>query len=302
MHVEQLDEYFDLYKFSLGSIAYCISRIRESFSERGNSGGVELADAAARLNEKARTARYKWNQQKKEKPLERKGTKQLDNRIDQTLSAILQVVEAYADHGPQNEKREAAEELVEAFFPNGVFPITSQAFADQHFDVDDLVGKLRNDYASHVQTLGIGSMIDKLDGMNTEFGQRLEPDDDGVTYDEVEAAYVEAEGAFHRLIAKAIADYGGEMEDINEVLRPLNEQTLRTRRFVQRRGEVPEVDPETGEPIDPVPTDETDPTDTTSGGGGSDTSGGGSDTSGGGSDTSGGDGTSTEETTTPETV
>ncbi|MFB6350726.1 MAG: hypothetical protein ABEK29_02915 [Bradymonadaceae bacterium] len=43
--------------------------------------------------------------------------------------------------------------------------------------------------------MNVGSVVDQLEELNTEFGKRLEPDADGVTYDEVQSSYVEAEHA-----------------------------------------------------------------------------------------------------------
>ena len=116
-------------------------------------------------------------------------------------------------------------------------------------------------------------LVEQLESLNDEFGGRLEPHRDGVSYDEVETAYVELEDAFHRLLITVMHDYCTDMETLNEVLSPVQDQTERTRRHLTTRGSIPEVDPETGEPIENTgdgsggsnpPTDETTSNDETS--------------------------------------
>jgi hypothetical protein len=75
---------------------------------------------------------------------------------------------------------------------------------------------------------------------------------DLVSYDEVEAAHTEAQNPFHGLVAQVMADYYEEMETFNRIMEPVWEQTERTRRGYQRRGEAPPVDPESGEPLEPT--------------------------------------------------
>lgn len=70
-------------------------------------------------------------------------------------------------------------------------------------------------------------------------------------YDEVEKAKVEAQDAFHMVVGHLLCTYGDDRETFQRVMEPINDQSRRTRRQVQRRGTVPPVDPETGEPVEP---------------------------------------------------
>lgn len=95
-------------------------------------------------------------------------------------------------------------------------------------------------------------LVEHLDNINDEFGEKLAPADNEVTYDEVESAKSEAEDAFHLLVARVMAEFGDDMEAFNEIAEPIRDQSERTRRHFNHRGTIPEVDPETGEPVDPI--------------------------------------------------
>ena len=281
MRVERLADFLDLYKFSLGSIGYCVQQMRQTLSEIGNNEAVELADRAAQKHQAARAMEYDWEQQKKKDPLERKGTQEIDNRIDGTLSHILKTAEGYADLEVDRHKSQLADEFLEQLFPSGVYPITSKPFDDQHTTVNELIERLEGPFAEHVEAMSLGGLVEQLETYNERFGAELEPTRDSITYDEVQSAYTEAEDAFHQLVVQVMADYGGDTDQLNEVLSPLTEQTARTKRHLQSRGTMPEIDPETGEPVDAQgedsedsspPSDDTtdettDDTTTTSGGG-----------------------------------
>ncbi|MFB6350977.1 MAG: DUF6261 family protein, partial [Bradymonadaceae bacterium] len=104
-----------------------------------------------------------WKQEKKKQPLERKGTQRLDNQIDETLSAMLQAVGAFGNLPEEIDKRRRADELVDELFPEGVFPITSETFNNQHAHVDRLVDQLNGEFSEHIAILGLEEMVQKLE-------------------------------------------------------------------------------------------------------------------------------------------
>jgi hypothetical protein len=238
-----------LYKYSLGSLKYILTRTRERLEELGNQEAIELVDEALEKHEIAVDADYQWNQTKREDRLKRQGTVKLDDKIDETLSSILNVVEGFTKMPDGSEQCDCAEEIIEEFFPEGVYPVTSMPFDDQHTHVDGLVRRMREDYPDHMEELNLTGLVDRLDELNEEFGRKLDPVG-GVEYDEVQAAYTEAEDAFHRAFVNILDAYSDDMETLNYVLEPLMEQRELTRRYQKRRGSVPPVDPESGEPVE----------------------------------------------------
>ncbi|MFB6351312.1 MAG: DUF6261 family protein [Bradymonadaceae bacterium] len=187
----------------------------------------------------------------KQDPLRREGAKSHDDQIDRALSQLADTAERFAEMEVDTDTSRLAGELSDDLFPNGVYHVTSKSFDDQHIAVDELLNRLTNSYTQHVEALNLSPLVERLRELNEEFGNKLAPQTDQVDYDEVESATVEAEDAFHLLVARIMADYGDDMETFNRILQPLHEQTERTRRHFNRRGSIPEVDPETGEPVEP---------------------------------------------------
>lgn len=247
--IGRLAIFLALYKYSLGSLKYILTRTRERLEELGNQEAVQLVDGALEKHEVVVDTKYRWNQTKREDRLKRQGTVELDDKIDETLSSILSVVEGFTKMPEGSQQCDCAEEIIDEFFPEGVYPVTSKPFDDQHTYVDGLVRRMRDEYSDHLETLNLVGLVDRLDELNEEFGRKLDPVG-GVEYDEVQAAYQEAEDAFHRAFVNILDAYSDDMETLNYVLEPLMEQRELTRRYQKRRGSVPPVDPESGEPVE----------------------------------------------------
>jgi hypothetical protein len=239
----------NIYQFPLGALMYCIVRLREVLQALNDSKAVEQCNEVEAKIERARTIQYDYEKQKNQDSMRREGAKELDNEIDQTLSSISNVAEEFAsvDDG---ETGRLADELRQDLFPSGVFHITSKSFDEQHLTVDELLERLNGEYDEHVEKLSLRTMVDRLEELNEEFGEVLDPASDHIEYDEVEAAKVEAEEAFNLLVARIMADYGEDMETFNRIMEPVREQSEWARRQYRRRGTVPPVDPESGEPIE----------------------------------------------------
>ncbi len=249
MFWEKLSDGSTLYAKPPGAVGYCTNRMVGDLERRGFERGVEQAKVVLKLQQGAVQKRYAWKQEKKLEPLRRNGTQELDNQIDGAISSLVDAVQAFTTLPEGTEKHRLAEEFLDGLFPEGVYPITSSKFTEQHADVAHLVEMMRGDYAEHVDRLGLRDLVDRIDSLNEEFGERLEPDKEGVTYDEVQAAITDAEEAFHELVAMVVGEWATDLETINDILEPVFEIEKRTRRHMKRRGTIPEVDPETGEPV-----------------------------------------------------
>jgi hypothetical protein len=246
----RISELVDLYKFSLGAIAYCVVRMKTVLADLGDDKAVQLAEEAKAKQERAQQLQYDWEKQKQEESSRSEGARKKDDEIDKTLSSIAQTAEGLADADVDSKPSRLAQELLDDLFPNGVYHITSKPFDDQHTTVNALLERLEGDYSEHIQALNLGPMVERLESLNEEFRERLDMSNRQVAYDEVEAAKKDAEEAFHRLIARVMCAHSDDMETFNRIMEPVAEQTELARRHYQRRGTLPPVDPESGEPID----------------------------------------------------
>ncbi len=240
-----------MYSFSLGALLYMLGKLITIFTELGDDEGAALAEKAERKVEQAQLLQYDWEKQKQADPLALRGGRELDNKIDDTLGSLSDSVSSYADIETDSELTRLADELVEDLFPNGVFHITSKAYENQHAMVQQLTDRMRSEYAEHIQELRLEPIVDRLETLNTEFGELLDSASDDVQYDEVQKAKVEAEDKFHMVVGHLLCTYGDDQETFQRLMTPINEQSRRTRRQIQRRGTIPPIDPESGEPVDP---------------------------------------------------
>ncbi len=237
--------------YDLSALAYMNMHLKEDLEERGNQEAVQIAEEAIRLQERATTKEYDYDNQKDLDPLVSEGAQELDDRIDKTLSQMLQAAEAFADLEAETRRQQLAEELIDELMPTGVYPITSKKFGQQHLAVKEMVERLRGDFSEHVQVLSLDEIVDQLAELNEEFGEKVNRPGDMVTYDEVQAARAEAQDAFDRLLIKILHDYGDDLETLREILEPVHDQERKMKRSLRRTGQAQEVDPETGEPVGP---------------------------------------------------
>lgn len=255
--IESPSDPFGLYDTSFGSDLYCVDKWLKMLDDFGDDKGRELAEEAKVDLEAAREKDFDWKKQKQTDNMVRKGAREYDNKIDRTLGNLSGAINSLADIEADTEPTRMAREMSDDLFPEGVYHITSRTFDDQHETVQELTKRLRGDYQVHLDKLSLEPIVGQLEELNEEFGELLETDADRIEYDEVQAARAEAKDTFHRLVAHLICTYGDDRERFKKVMAPLNEQTRRTRRQLKRRGTIPPVDRESGEPVEPTGEGET---------------------------------------------
>ena len=236
--------------YSVGEelIKYAATEMRSILAELDRTVLIERTDLVLEKVERAIQLRYDYEHDKHDNPLAREEARKMDGRIDRTISSLKDGAEVFTNLEGDNEQKELAEELIEGLFSTGVAPITNQTYTKQHARVEELVGRLRGEYTPHIETLNLGAMVDQLEELNDQFGGFLNPDNDSVEYDEVQAASVEAEDEFHRLLIETMAEFADDLETLNRVFEPIFEQSERVQRHLQRTGSIPEGDPEQGAP------------------------------------------------------
>ena len=251
MKFERIGEGFNFYRHTPGSISYCATQMRATLEQLGNAEALERLDEVDKACLLARRKRYDWDQRKTMDLMRRQGSRKWDDRVDRTLGALARAPEPYASLVGESEVKRLAVEFGEKLFPAGVRPITTQRYEDQHASVKEILSRLDDEFADHVDKLHLGPIVEQLKEFNRHYGESLKIDSSGVSHSDVEASRVAAEEAFHKLLIKVMHDYMDDLETLNNVLKPFFRQEERLRRHYQRRGSVPEIDPATGEALDP---------------------------------------------------
>jgi hypothetical protein len=133
-------------------MSYCITRMRVILDDMGDSEGVSRADEAS-------------------------------DKIDDSLGNLAQTVDGVAGIDSDSENTRLAREIRDDLFPNGVAHITTQPFDDQHLAVDKVLGRLRNDYAEHVEKLSLEPLTEQRERARRHYQRRgtvppVDPNDD----------------------------------------------------------------------------------------------------------------------------
>ncbi len=255
-----LEERLTMYQQKVSSMQYSAQEVKRKLSDYDDQRLEEMVHKAVEQINRAAEFEFSWSTSKNARSDAREGSVETDNKIDRTISSIYQVARAIAETPSDSPKKEYAERLADEVFPNGVYPITSVEFQEQRMHVDELLGKLTGEYAECIDELGLSDELATLQELQETFREQLSRvDHEEVTFDEVQAARVEAREAYHRMVAVIMGNYCDDPECFRDLMEPIDQQQDKIRRYVTRRGEIPEVDPESGEPTEPTPDDQ--PTD-----------------------------------------
>lgn len=241
-----------IYQQDMGSCQYSLDEIKIRLPNYDNPRLADKVDEGLVLIEEAAAKEYAYQTTKDLAQNARRGAAAIDNKIDSLLSSIHDIAESNAELPGDPPAKQTARELLDAVFPTGVYPITSQAFEEQQMLVDQAVDQLMGDLSEHVDELGLGTHVEKLAELNDEFARQLSiADHDPVTFDEVQAARQKAREAYHKVVLIIYADYCDDPEARRDLLEPVAHQQNRIARELQRRGEANPTDPESGEPTSP---------------------------------------------------
>lgn len=249
--IANVGERLDYYKVSTGSRLYSLRQVRQRLQGVDKPRLLDRVERAIQANEEAARLNYDWRMRKRQKPLGRKGAAEVDAKVDKMLSAIHSAIEGYLVFDDQPALVEAATALKTAVFPEGVYPISSIKYEDQHAATNELLGRLDGELDAHVATLNLQPHVDRLRKLNQEFGRALASSGQGqLSFDKVEAARRAGSNAFHVVIATILGDYAEDLETLARLLGPIEEQNERARMYYKRRGTMPHVDPDTGELVE----------------------------------------------------
>jgi hypothetical protein len=244
-----------LYKPGVGSATFALAGVaRLLAAESPPPPDWVLRRVAPARGELAGAAkiRFDWDNRKKMEPLRRKGAVESDARVDRAISAIFDTAAAYKDFDPSSRYYKLAVELIEDVFPDGVWPITSVRYELEHIKVNELLERLRGPLAAHVDELNLGLFVDRAERLNDEYGGNLSSlNNQAVDYDDVEAAEHAAIEAYFEVVLVIWAAYIDDRATRARLLAPVEEQNKRIAEYYKERSLIPEVDPETGEVIEP---------------------------------------------------
>ncbi|QDG50702.1 hypothetical protein FIV42_08160 [Persicimonas caeni] len=244
-------------KSSVGSREFVLKKTRPIAEDLGNERLVEKIDLGLDKYRTAATLRLKYLMQRDTNRSARNEAVKLDVDVDNTVSDLFGLIELHANRRRESDKKKAAQRIMKRVFPSGgVFPITSSQYDEEHALINTLVDELEQNFADEIDLLDARDLLEDLETVNAEFGKALDIiDRDVVTYAELQAQIEDAEDAFNKVMLIIHADYCDDDATRQKLLEAAEAQDARTAAYYRRRGVPPEVDPDTGEPIEDVDTD-----------------------------------------------
>lgn len=166
---------------------------------------------------------------------------QLDVQVDQALSAWLGILRStQSGFGETSPEALAAAFMEETLFSNGVGPITSLPYVDQHGEVDLLLTRVQEDepLAEAATTLNLEPLLTRLTELNAAYGAALSRTAT-LSYAELQAldreAWRSVVGVFVRIMG-AFPDPTDEHDDaVRTLVEPYAVQAAEFAKLKQRR-------------------------------------------------------------------
>ncbi|QDG52132.1 hypothetical protein FIV42_15690 [Persicimonas caeni] len=250
----QIAPFSEMYQMSIGSMVFCLKDIIRQMPNLPQPNPTLQAriDTALASAQKANGMRFNWNVQERQVTKGRGGASETDNTIDKTLTATDKHLGALSRNGRRPRRQQMARELKSVFFPNGVRPLSGLSYEDQLAALEVMLQRIDDEFADHIVECGMVVLIDQLRDLVEQFAEDLDVRQrDEVTFDEVRAAEHIAREDFDHVLVTILADYRPQPEVRSALLAQVVDQQERIAAHMKRNGTIPNVDPNTGEVLDP---------------------------------------------------
>lgn len=248
---DRIGERLNYYKFPAGARTYALRQTAELEPVKQKPDILKHVEKGVDANVKAVGVNMRWRQRERKESIHRSGAGEVDAQIDGTLSDIHGIVERFGRATLESKKKRMAVEFDSEFFPEGVYPITSLQYVEQHEAVNHLLERIEAGWTDHVKTLNLVEEVEQLAQLNETYGELLDTTAaEGLTFEQVRRVRREGEDAFHRAIFALFAGFMGDKETLHQVLEPIEIQNERLRQYYRSRSAAPKVDPDSGEILD----------------------------------------------------
>jgi len=245
-----------LYQIPSGRRVFALGRVAEVVARRRLDGLRPWVEEALAADRETLSLELSWRRTSRQ-PLHGRQARELDRKVDRALAAIDGVLASVLKgFEPESPRAWVARALRAALFPAGVHAVTSLSFVEQHETVALLLRRLREprDLAGKVASLGLEDMVARLAALNARYGAELARPAEVVTFAEVRAGRKRGQANLARITALVLAQFAGddEQDALDELLRPILEQNEAVRLHRGRRRAVTDVDPATGDDLEPA--------------------------------------------------
>ena len=181
----------------------------------------------------------------------------LDGQVDNCVAGVAGYLDVQRRVYPDEPAGLAAERLSRALLPEGIAAVTRLPFTEQHEQIDALLQRAEaDDLAGDIGAVPeLRNLLARLRKRNQEYGEVLRQSQSGPSRDEVREALEESQERVAQTLSLIIGLYASrdpeKVDERDHLLEPILVQDQATRALRRRRRAVVDVDPDTGETLDP---------------------------------------------------
>ncbi len=249
--VLSLTPIFALYILTPGRRIYVLRRVREIAAKQELATVLEFCDKGIAQDREALDL-----DAARRDPSAPTRVRDKDQVVDRTLVAADNVLDFHISV----ERDESAVKMRSMLFPSGVGHHTQLPHFEQSAANERVLGILESDeHAAWVQAYDLTRVSKSLRKAHDAFDAALKSRDDfnQTSWDEVKAARARGQELYLETVVQILAPFPGDPAARDVLLQPIWQQEDAVRAFRrQRRGGLLDVDPESGEIIEPPEADE----------------------------------------------
>ncbi len=250
-----LADLFTLYRFTPGRRVYALRQTRELLPKRDPV--IADIDAAVDLDRTALDLVTRWQKERAATETWPKEVVDLDREHDRLWGALASACEAIAaGFGLDSDQGAAADRLAKNVFAQGVSPIIHLPFVEQRERTRAWLDRLLGEMVADVDAAGVRPIVDRIRRTNERFGALIDKSkaQTDLTFAEVRDADAKGGLAFLQVFAVITGKYAKDDTERARVLAPILRQNDEIGLLYRRNRRVPDVDPNTGDPTEPLPT------------------------------------------------
>jgi hypothetical protein len=187
---------------------------------------------------------------------------ELDNKIDGLWGALFAILTNNATALDADDPEAiASQELISRLFVEGIRPIVMLPFEDQLLMNTTLLDRLNGDLADAAEKAGVKKYVDKLVAYNTEFRDELaKKSEKEIEFNSLEVARSRGNLYLRQIVAVVLGTHYQITPEAaaarQALLAPILEQCDRVRQARKGRRAAPDIDPDTGEEITDIASNE----------------------------------------------
>lgn len=251
----RLFDYLNSRQLPTGRRIFAMKAVRRAAEGFGDAQIVAKCDRAIAADQECLRAEMAYRQGKSFAS----NARGLSNEYDQKIDAIWAGIHAVAQGQTIGEDAVAqkATEFLKEVFPAGLAGLVNLTFEAQLADMDMLLERFvapTGDLAKHVDALGVRRHVDQLDTLVPKFRAELEKENaDEVTYEDVKNFQLDSLDVFAAAVFAVLSTYDTDSARAAErrgvCLAEYHRQNAIIAEAYRRQNRVPDVDPDTGEPV-----------------------------------------------------